>query len=615
MRLIILDSERPLVNFTGVVYQWNGHVDNEYGKSVFKYIERNSESLRSKYLSWIHDIGIYKINGKSVIANLALEKDFSYWWMTSLVEKSYLNSPISDAIRLIALGEIIDDINPEEIVLVSNNTMLNKTIHQVCLKKNIKYNKLGSKRKGMPRISDTYVYEIVKAIFSSGRQFFYTIKKYFRYSKVSSNKEMGAILFCGYFYNVAQEKADNGEFYSNYWQELHSLLINSNKKVNWLHHSSGYPTNTVLNWLEKFNANQKTRDVHSYLACHTSFEVAFRVLKKWVELCFIAYKLRAIKDSFTPKETTISLWYLLRSSWINSMCGSTAISNLFSIELFDKALASLPTQELGFYLYEGHPWERALIYAWRKNKHKQLVAVAHTTVCYWNLSYFNNSISNIEDGFLMPKQDITILNGKLSMENYLIGCNAKERYVQCEALRYQYLSKEKNTKVSRKKISFKKKVIILGDISLSTTEYMLQLLEDGIKEKNSSVSYTFKPHPACPDLTKEYLKLNLKIVYNDISDISNNYNIAITGNRTSASVDVLIQGLNVIIILDSKHLNYSPLRGNKLVTFANTVEDLASKIKGFDVVGGMPLPPTINDFFCIDEKLSRWNNLLTNQSV
>ena len=63
-------------------------------------VEENSESLRSRYLEWIYDLGEIKINGKRIVDHLEIRSGFSYWWMTLLAEKcNYAKSPqIDDAI-------------------------------------------------------------------------------------------------------------------------------------------------------------------------------------------------------------------------------------------------------------------------------------------------------------------------------------------------------------------------------------------------------------------------------------------------------------------------------------------------------------------------------------
>ena len=93
--LCVWDANLEPENFENTLtYQWNGYIENDRIHSIPVYIELNSDHLRAKYLAFIHDLGESKIDNKSLIEHLALENEFSYWWMTLFVEKSVYKSPI-----------------------------------------------------------------------------------------------------------------------------------------------------------------------------------------------------------------------------------------------------------------------------------------------------------------------------------------------------------------------------------------------------------------------------------------------------------------------------------------------------------------------------------------
>src|SRR3990172_153193 len=122
------------------------------------------------------------------------------------------------------------------------------------------------------------------------------------------------------------------------------------------------------------------------------------------------------------------------------MQGPVAISNLLWIELFDVALRDLPHQKKGLYLCENQAWERAFIHAWRKYGHGQLIAVAHSTVRFWDLRYFiDPRTPRSQDPYPMPQADLMALNGKAARDAYLSVDRPKETIVECEALRYGYV--------------------------------------------------------------------------------------------------------------------------------------------------------------------------------
>ena len=112
LSVTLWDSKADPPGNAGLVYRWNGWAEKDSVYSLFRYIEDRSERIRRKYLTWIHELGESRIDGKRLIDHLAFEDGLSYWWMTLLVEKSIYKSPISNAIRLLALEEIVVQLVP-----------------------------------------------------------------------------------------------------------------------------------------------------------------------------------------------------------------------------------------------------------------------------------------------------------------------------------------------------------------------------------------------------------------------------------------------------------------------------------------------------------------------
>ncbi len=58
------------------------------------------------------------------------------------------------------------------------------------------------------------------------------------------------------------------------------------------------------------------------------------------------------------------------------------MSNCLNVTLFDGALAAMPRQRQGLYLFENQAWEKALLRAWRRHGHGEIIGVQHATVPY-----------------------------------------------------------------------------------------------------------------------------------------------------------------------------------------------------------------------------------------
>ncbi len=296
------------------------------------------------------------------------------------------------------------------------------------------------------------------------------------------------------------------------------------------------------------------------------------------------------------------------------MRGPVAINNLLWIELFDEALHDLPHQKKGLYLCENQAWERALIHAWRKHGHGQLIAVAHSTVRFWDLRCFTDPRTvRSSDPYPMPQADLVALNGKAAVDAYLSVDYPKEAIVECEALRYGYLNDLRAGHPPRKAKEDAIRVLILGDYMPSATIKMLQLLEAAVPHISALATYTVKPHPNFMVTSADYPSLCLKVVMDPLEKILHDYDIAYSSNMTSAAVDAYLVGLPVVVMLDDTELNFSPLREQPDVRFVYSPEDLAEVLQRAGQ--GMIMSTEQNEFFFLDPELPRWQRLLSSASL
>lgn len=321
-----------------------------------------------------------------------------------------------------------------------------------------------------------------------------------------------------------------------------------------------------------------------------------------------------MKHAFRQEGSQLSLWPFMRNDWQVSMRGSVAISNLLWLELFDRALRDLPHQTKGIYLSENQAWERALIHAWRKHGHGQLIAVQHSTVRFWDLRYFSDPRTVRSSApYPMPQPDRTALNGKAAVDAYLAADYPKEAIVECEALRYGYLNDFRSRHSLRKVKEGLIRVLVLGDHKASGTIKMLQLLEQATPRISARATYTVKPHPNYLVKAADYPALHLRVVTDFLSDILHNYDIAYSCNATSAAVDAYLASLPVVVMLDEAELNFSPLRGQTDVHFVGTPHELADALQVMS--RSLGAKPDRKEFLFLDPDLPRWTRILSSASL
>jgi surface carbohydrate biosynthesis protein (TIGR04326 family) len=113
--LIVWDHKQAPPEGSGETWCWQNYTQQHNVHSILRYVECHATRLRAKYLGFIHTIGESTVSGKRIIDHLAFEDGLSFWWLTVIAEKSLYRSPIADAIRLLALEEIIVQQKPGRI--------------------------------------------------------------------------------------------------------------------------------------------------------------------------------------------------------------------------------------------------------------------------------------------------------------------------------------------------------------------------------------------------------------------------------------------------------------------------------------------------------------------
>jgi surface carbohydrate biosynthesis protein (TIGR04326 family) len=426
--ITLWDSSADPPEDAGQVYRWNGYAEKDSVHALLQYADTHGERLRRKYLAWVHELGESRIRGKRLIDVLALEDGLSYWWMTLFVEKSPWKSPaIVDAIRLLALEEIVLQEKPDKLRLVSANRNLHEVLRGLCRNLDIAYEWQRVPDKPRP-LSLTGIYRALpvpaQALVNLGRYLWerWPLRRAEKSGWFAGDE---ALFVCSYFTYMVPHQAVAGHFHSRHWEDLHGLMGKLGLSGNWLQHY--YPHDAVPNprvameWVQRFNQQRQEEGFHTFLEAYLSWRIVARALKRWLKLNLISWRLSEIKQAFCPQGSNLSLWPLMRGDWYASMRGPVAILNLLWIELFDEALHDLPHQKKGLYLYENQGWERALIHAWRKHGHGQLIAVAHgSNRRFWDLRYFTDSRTVRSSGpRSMPQPDLVALNGKTAIQDYL----------------------------------------------------------------------------------------------------------------------------------------------------------------------------------------------------
>lgn len=614
----LLDVETHNASSSGSLYLWNGYEASGTARSLLSYCDEHAVRLREKYGAWVCDLGNTVVAGKRVVDHLGRNDGFSYWWMTLLVEKSIWKSPaIKDAIRLLAIEEILAGLEVSSFRLVSADRRLDAVLRELCRNLGLTYEweRSAENRAGSPGFRRAVLHAVPHWIRSLGNLGRYIAARWpLRYGEKSGWAGGDhAVFFCSYFTNVEWNIADRGIFRSHYWGHMHALLMRLGLRPNWLqlytpgHGNPGPRAATGI--LRQFNRATEEPGFHALLDAYLAWGVVRRVLASWIRLNVVTWRLRDIRAAFRPAGSQLSMWPLMQRDWHDSLRGSVAIHNILWTELFDRALADMPHQTKGFYLCENQAWERALIHAWRKHGHGQLIAVPHTTRSFWDLRFFldQRTLGPAQE-FSLPLPDLTAVNGKAALRTFIDGNYPADSLVECEALRYGFLHRLQNGRQSGSIDDKVIKVLVLGDYIPATTGKMMQVLGQAAVLISTPARYSVKPHPNFPVRSEDYPSLHLQIVLERLGKNMRDYDVAFSSNTTSAAVDAYLAGLPVVVMLDQSELNFSPLRGHPGVCFISTPAQLAAAVQVMRRQSDEA--SDAGEFFFLDPALPRWTHLL-----
>lgn len=624
--LLIWDREGEPPPAAGAIFCWRSYTNEGRLRSIPHYLESHAERLRGKYLAFIHDLGERRIAGKRIVDHLEVVEGFSLWWMTQLAEKSPFKSRrIYGCLRLLALEELLLESGASEVTLASDDAMLVRAVGRLCDNLGLGFRR-HTMHKPQRRSPLRRLYEALPSPFKG----LISLRHYLARWRLRRTRNpewfsgTNSVFFCSYFIHLEPALCAGGRFFSRHWESLPEILRERGARSNWIQLfilSAAVPNLTTgLDWVRRFNGDAVNQGCHSFLDGYLSFGAAWRAMRIWLRLNAVSWRLRNVESVFHVAESAVWLWPLLQEDWHASVTGPTAIANCLALELFDSALATMPRQEAGFYLYENQAWEKALLRAWRKHGHGKLVGVQHATAPFWHLYYFDDPRSR-DPGCAMPSPDFFAVNGLAARHAFLDTGYPAEKLVDTEALRYlNLLSLVKQVGCPHPRGEQSgggprpTRVLILGDMIAESTHNFLLLVAGAVKLLPQGYELTFKPHPGHAVDIREYPGLTALQTTESLHKILDRYDVAIAANSTSASLDAFLGGLHVIVDLSGNDLNLSALRGQSGVAFVSTPGELANALMALQR-GAPPSASDRGNFFFLDAALPRWRALLADLGV
>jgi surface carbohydrate biosynthesis protein (TIGR04326 family) len=177
-----------------------------------------------------------------------------------------------------------------------------------------------------------------------------------------------------------------------------------------------------------------------------------------------------------------------------------------------------------------------------------------------------------------------------------------KRYIEVEALRYQYLCDH-----IEKTESNMKRVLLFSDYRLEKTLGIIKKIENILDKKKYRLSLKLHPMINEKDFTLAN-KLNIKLEHSLGAALAN-ADIVVGSSYTSSLLDAYCLGWPIITILDGDEVDSSPFKGLDY-NFANKINSVNELITKLESLCFIQQKNKIDNFFCLDKELKKWNQLI-----
>ena len=610
--VLIWDSETEIPKTEKMTVLWKQYVDVDSLQNVVslpEYIEKNSERLRNQFLEFIYEIGHSKINGTTIQEHLQIRETFSYWWMTLFAStRWHQSSQITEAIKLLALEELLKDQSWSDLELVSGNQNLTDILTEFCAgqKKSFQLGSQSQPHKRQVKYATEVVSLSVKAHLVLARQ----IVRLWKVIPSRKERNSSQVMIFDHLIRFDTNKAAHGEFASEYWNLLEPMFSRNNVKVSWTHQfvkSEEFPNQRIAQALLT-KLNKGSRNKHYLFETKPSIKSVLRAAMDYRRLCISGFRIRKISSGFIPKSSSLNLWPLFQKEWNDSLFGTTAIHHCLLLSTIEQEISSQSFCQLGIYIMEYQPWEIALIQAWHAAGHGKLVGVASAPIRFWDLRYFSDSRSITPAGLetkthiqFRPVPQFLAVNSPISRELLETAGEPVSRVVDVEALMYQYLGVHQ-----KDDLNASSGILVLGDFFPEMTDRILAMVQSWIESNESQQSIFFKPHPANLQPVSNDLMTGLSLTALPLSELFKMCSTVIAPSSSTGSLEAMSLGKHTISILDPTLLNSKPL--------SSMPDDLFVR-NSYELQQAMRLTTDTNrsvsqQILHLDFSLSNWKSLL-----
>jgi len=535
-----------------IIILFNSYYENKKKNiySIYSLLEKKKNFFRKKLLKELSDIGKTKYKNRKIENYLEID-NFNFWEFSVFRQLiSYDNSNTIFLLKIIVLDNFIKN-KKIKILNYSSDVLFDNIIKHYCLKRKIL---LISKTKYKKKVDYkllNYLPNIVKFIL----YFIYIIIFHLRLSLPKQTRS--PIVFFDIFTHINIKQLKKKKFKTCYWQNLPSLLEKKfSFNIDWQHlFYRQKETKFLGNAVSYTNSISNNKNNHNIIDIITPKDLFF-IFKKYCQLYIKTNKLNFFMKRYY-EDKNINIYKIFKSDYFNFMIGLRGIKNILYFRCFDNILNKKKKYKLGIYIYENQNWEKMLNYFWNKYNHKNLFAVPHNEIRYWDLRYYD----------LYPT---SFYKKKLKPKNFLVNSYASanmaklhnfKNLIQTESLRMINF-KHKFTKTRNSKIN----IFVALDLFESSSKKLVAILNKNADQFKNIGKIYIKKHPASLD-NFNFSSKKIYLYKDSIETILPKIDLFIASNSTTAIYYAIFNRIPYMTYIDNSSLNLSPLYPKKISYF------------------------------------------------
>jgi surface carbohydrate biosynthesis protein (TIGR04326 family) len=620
--LILLDSVVGKKEDTGVVVSWSDMNVSPGIISLPAKTEEQTVDLKGEFLRCLHELGQAEVNGRSLVSHLKIFDNLSFWWLTSVAEKSpFLCESIFQVFKLRTLEKIYENEHCQGLIYHGNNKSLHSVLKAWSQDLGHSYKWVPSSTDNSARSNDGFVRKIIRELPHLLQGIAWLIKKWFdRWRHVNSVQldsddpdQTPRPTIVTFFPNIHLDQVEKGDFRSKYWERFHDYLETKKISVDWVWFYFGSNDLSFEKAVklkdkcnQKPNSNQRYFLLEEFLSCGglwKSFVLYLKLRRK-------AHGMNHLRKAFCFPDSKINFFPIMEDDWNHSLFGIGAIEKIVWAVMFDSMAQKLPASPWGLYTWENQTWERALVSAWKRHRTKsRIIGYEHSSVRLMDLRLFSDPRTYEGKGIEeFPVPDMLGINSSKGLEWMRESGYPSGKTTRIEALRYFGLS-GKYGSFRKPTVPTGRKLLMVTGIIKEEACFQIELLkqadEQGGLEKYDQV--WIKPHPGLTlDPILKDLKPNFKftLATRPIIELMEKTDVVYCANSTGASLEAAWLGVPLIILAAMDSMNLNPLFGFPEQSFVKDYTELLSALEN-------PKPIDIpKDYFFLDENLKSWEEVL-----